>query len=235
MWLKVCGLTRTSEIRLLSSSPVTTVGLWYGVPDGKADLTRDELTTLAGLALERGLEPVLVTLLDDPEQLRDAVRASGVRRVQLHGYTTPQQVAAVRAALPDVVLLKVLHVRRGKVLEKPFVTAFERAGTDLFLFDSVGDDGRIGSTGKPLDPAALAPVLDTVRIPFLLAGGLTADAAKEHGAALRHDGFLGIDVDSGARRPDGTIAPLIIDGIRHAWSGELRRRREELRHAVAVS
>ncbi|MEV0375469.1 N-(5'-phosphoribosyl)anthranilate isomerase [Streptomyces sp. NPDC050636] len=239
MRLKVCGLTCTSELRLLAGSPVNMVGLWHGVPDGKADLPLGTLSELAAVATERGLEPVLVTLLDDPEQLRAVVAASGIRRVQLHGYTTPRQVAAVRAALPGVGLVKVLHVRRGKVLEKPFVAAFERAGTDLFLFDSVADDGRIGSTGRPLDAAAVAPVLESVRIPFLLAGGLTAAVAGDHGAALRHDGFLGVDVDSGARRPDGTLAPLLIDGIRHAWSTERKHRREEHRreehrHAVTV-
>ncbi|MFI6447711.1 hypothetical protein [Kitasatospora sp. NPDC050543] len=218
MRLKVCGARGEGQLRLLAGAPVDLVGLWYGVPGGPADLTLPALGRLAGAARALGgPEPVLVTLLADPDALREAVDASGIARVQLHGYATPAQVRAVRAALPRVELIKVLHVRRGAVVEAPLIGAYEQAGVDVFLFDSVAEDGRIGSTGQPLDASAVTAVLGRLTRPFMLAGGVDAASAAAHREAVRHPGFLGIDVDSGARGPDGSFEQALVRGIRAAW------------------
>ncbi|MFD0277725.1 hypothetical protein ACFVHB_27960 [Kitasatospora sp. NPDC127111] len=218
MRLKVCGVTGEDQLRLLAGAPVDLIGLWYGVPDGPADLALAELAELAGLArASGGPAPVLVTLLADPAALREAVTASGVSRVQLHGYATPAQVAAVRAELPAVELLKVLHVRDGRVLEAPLIGAYERAGVDVFLFDSVGADGKIGSTGVPLSAGAVEAVLERLSKPFMLAGGITAVNAGAHRAARRHPLFAGIDVDSGARGAGGAFEAPRIARVRAAW------------------
>ncbi|GAB2701765.1 phosphoribosylanthranilate isomerase [Kitasatospora kifunensis] len=218
MRLKVCGVTGEDQLRLLAGAPVDLVGLWYGVPGGPADLQLAELAHLAAVARAvGGPEPVLVTLLSDPAALCAAVAASGVSRVQLHGYTTPAQLRAVRAALPEAELLKVLHVRQGRVVESALLEAYQRAGADVFLFDSVGEDGRIGSTGIPLDASAVEAVLPRIDRPFLLAGGVSVAGARAHRAARQHPRFLGIDLDSGARTPDGAFHPGLIREIRAAW------------------
>ncbi|MED7948962.1 hypothetical protein [Streptomyces sp. BE303] len=218
MRLKVCGVTGEDQLRLLAGAPVDLVGLWYGVPDGPADLDLPELVRLAECARSAGgPAPVLVTLLADPAALREAVTASGVSRVQLHGYATPAQVAAIRAELPGVELLKVLHVRDGRVLEKPLIGAYEQAGVDVFLFDSVGADGRIGSTGVPLDADAVEAVLGRLTKPFLLAGGISAVNSAAYRTVRSRPGFDGIDVDSAARGPGGAFDTQRVERIRSAW------------------
>ncbi|MEV8532239.1 hypothetical protein [Streptomyces sp. NPDC051211] len=211
-------MTGEDQLRLLAGAPVDLIGLWYGVPDGPADLTLAEVVRLAGLARAvGGPAPVLVTLLADPAVLLEAVTASGVSRVQLHGYATPAQVAAIRAELPAVELLKVLHVRDGQVLEAPLIGAYERAGVDVFLFDSVGADGKIGSTGVPLAAGAVEAVLARLTKPFMLAGGISTVNAGAHRAARSHTGFVGIDVDSAARGAGGAFETPRIERIRAAW------------------
>ncbi|WP_432039118.1 N-(5'-phosphoribosyl)anthranilate isomerase [Streptomyces cucumeris] len=227
MLLKVCGVTDVHQLRRMSCFPVELAGLWYGVPGGRWDLSLERFAGLAAAARAMAVEPVLVTLLDDPVRLREAVDASGVRWVQLHGYPAPAGVRRIRAALPDVTLVKVVHVREGKAVEEPFADAYRRAGADLFLFDSVGDDGRVGSTGTPLDPGAAARVLDRAELPFLLAGGISADGAERYDALLGHSGFRGLDVDSALRGGDGTLRLSRVDALSAAW----RLRRETVRCA----
>ena len=67
-----------------------------------------------------------------------------------------------------------LHVKGGECVEAPLIGAYEKAGVDVFLFDVVSDDGRVGSTGQAIDPAVVAPLADKLTRPFLLAGGISA-------------------------------------------------------------
>ena len=67
--------------------------------------------------------------------------------MQLHSYQTPGLVKKLKSLAPDVRVLKVLHVRCDECLEGRVIDAYERAGVDVFLFDTVSEDGRVGSTG----------------------------------------------------------------------------------------
>src|SRR6202040_73489 len=120
-----------------------------GVPGGPADLPFDAWRTLAAAAAATGrLAPVLVTFLKDVEEIRQALERSLVHWVQLHGYPTPGFVGAVKGIAPDVRVIKVLHVRGGACVEARLIGAYEKAGVDVFLFDAVSEDGRVGSTGQ---------------------------------------------------------------------------------------
>lgn len=65
MWFKVCGITAAAEVRLLARQGVDAVGIWYGVPSGPYELPLGDVPALARAAGAAGLEPVLVTLLDE--------------------------------------------------------------------------------------------------------------------------------------------------------------------------
>lgn len=155
--LKVCGARTRADLTLLAESGPTLVGLWHGVPGGPAELSEQHLAHLAATAIRLGLEPVLVTFLDDADRLARLARATGIRWIQLHAYQSPALVTELRHRLPYAVLVKVLHLSRGRCLERPFIGAFERAGCDLFLLDTVTDDGRVGSTGHPWPPPTSTP------------------------------------------------------------------------------
>ena len=68
-----------------------------------------------------------------------------------------------------------MHIRGGECVEESLIGSYEKAGVDVFLFDVVTEDGRVGSTGQALDPDVVAPLADKLTRPFLLAGGISAD------------------------------------------------------------
>ena len=218
--LKVCGATDPAEIGALAGQPVDFVGLWYGVPGGPADLPLEDWRRLAAAAAEAGtLAPVLVTFAKDAQVLREALDGSPVAWVQLHGYQTPGAVRALKREAPGVRVIKVLHVRGGECVEGPLIASYERVGVDVFLFDAVAEDGRVGSTGETLDVAYVASLADRLAKPFLLAGGISADNRDRHDALTAHPLFLGIDVDTNARGADGRIAAENVGAIARAWKG----------------
>jgi phosphoribosylanthranilate isomerase len=216
--LKVCGITEPTEIDLLTDQQVDFVGLWLGVPGGPHDLPPDRWRMLAErAAASASPTPVLVTFAKDVEILRTALEGSPVRWVQLHGYPTPGFVRKVKAIAPGVRVIKVLHVRGGECVEASLIGSYEKAGVDVFLFDTVSEDGRVGSTGLSLDAEVVASLLDKLSRPFLLAGGISADNREVYEKLSAHPLFLGVDVDTNARGSDGKIDAANVDAIGRAW------------------
>ncbi|MGH3753025.1 MAG: phosphoribosylanthranilate isomerase [Pseudonocardiaceae bacterium] len=215
--VKICGATQPADIDLLAGAGVDLVGLWHGMPGGHAELTTGRLTALAQAAGATRLRPVLVTLQATAAAIAQVLSAAGLSWVQLHGYQPPGTVRALKTADGDLRVIKVLHVRDGSCLEQPLIGAYERAGTDYFLLDSVTKDGRLGSTGQVLDVAVVLALADVISRPFLLAGGIAADRAGQLREVSGHPRFLGVDVDTGARGGNRRLDRTRITDIRRAW------------------
>ena len=163
------------------------------------------------------LAPVLVTFAKDADALRKTLEGSPAHWVQLHGYPTPGTVRKVKAIAPDVRVIKVLHIRGGECVEESLIGSYEKAGVDVFLFDVVTEDGRVGSTGQALDAGVVAPLADKLTRPFLLAGGISADNREQYEALVAHPLFLGIDVDTNARGSDGKVSDDNVEAISRTW------------------
>lgn len=215
--VKVCGIVEPAEVDVLAAARIDFVGLWWGVPGGPHDLEAERWRSLAGAVAARGLVPVLVTFAKDPAQLHATLAGVPVQWIQLHGYPTPGAVRRVQAISSDVRVIKVLHVRGGECVEASLIGSYEKAGVDVFLFDVVTEDGRVGSTGQALDPAVVAPLLDKLNRPFLLAGGISDANRAEYEALAAHPLFLGIDVDTNARDANGAISAERVEAITRVW------------------
>jgi phosphoribosylanthranilate isomerase len=215
--LKVCGITERPEIGALAAHSVDLAGLWYGVPGGPADLELDTWRELATATAAEHVAPVLVTFSKDAEMLRDALESAPVTWVQLHGYQTPGLVRALKRDMPDVRVLKVLHVRGQDCVEAPLIGSYEKAGVDVFLFDAVAEDGQVGSTGQTLDVDYVVSVADKLTRPFLIAGGISPDNRERHQKLIAHPRYLGVDVDTNARGADGKIAAENVGAISATW------------------
>jgi phosphoribosylanthranilate isomerase len=211
--VKICGATHAEDLAALAG--VDLVGLWHGISGGHADLDRGRLVALAGET--GGPAAVLVTFSADAESIGDAVAAAGIGWVQLHGYQPPGVVRRLLARHPDLTVIKALHVHGRTCQELALVPAYQRAGVSMFLLDSVTDDGRIGSTARPIEPEVALDVVGRLGRPFLLAGGLSADNASRFAAVCRHRLFGGVDVDSGARDPAGRIDAGRVAAICREW------------------
>jgi phosphoribosylanthranilate isomerase len=209
MKIKICGVVTPGEIELLCHAGIDGAGLWHGVPGGEADLSRDRFRRYAAFARELGVEPVLVTFGADVD--------FDVKYVQLHAYQLPKVVQALRR--PGRHIVKVLHIRGGRCVEERLIGAYERAGVNTFLLDVTARDGRVGSTGETLPPDVAGRVVERIKRPFYLAGGITADRRAAYAELMAHPGFRGIDISTGARDTDGQLSAWRIEALDEAWRG----------------
>jgi phosphoribosylanthranilate isomerase len=220
--VKVCGIVEPAELDVLAAQQVDWVGLWLAVPGGPHDLPAERWRELAQRAAETEAAPapVLVTFTKDIEVLREALASTPVSWVQLHGYPTPGFVRKVKALGDAIKVIKVLHVRGGECVEAPLIGSYEKAGVDVFLFDTVSEDGRVGSTGLSLDADVVAGLVDRLTKPFLLAGGISAENRARYEELTRHPLFLGIDVDTNARGAGGRIDAHNVEAITRTWRAD---------------
>lgn len=224
MLLKVCGATSRDDVALLGAAGCDLIGLWHGVPGGHADLSLGRFAALAhacrtadSTAGRPAPEPMLVTFLRDPAAILDAARTAGVRWLQLHGYQPPGVVAALKRGRPEAIVVKVLHVTGDACVERPLLASYERAGTDVFLFDATGAGGRVGSTGLSLEPDVVIDLAEATTLPFLLAGGISAANRSRYEKAADHPRFAGVDIDTAARDPAGALCADSVARIRQLW------------------
>ncbi|MBE1469519.1 phosphoribosylanthranilate isomerase [Kibdelosporangium phytohabitans] len=218
MRVKICGARRAEEVTALAHAGADFVGLWHGVPRGRAELSETELTGLAAAAHAAGLRPILVTLTSSVARIAAQAQRTGIEWVQLHGYQQPGTVRSLKAACPGTTVVKVLHIRDGQCVEQDLIRSYERSGVDIFLLDALAADGRIGSTAQTVDPGVAGRITDDVTKPVMLAGGLTAANSAHYRELTGHPRFFGIDVDSATRNAAGYIDAARVAEIRRKWT-----------------
>jgi phosphoribosylanthranilate isomerase len=215
--LKVCGATTGVDVDLLDAAGADLVGLWHGVAGGKAELDGGRLAALAAACHATGtLEPVLVTFLGKPGEIAAVAGRAGIGWLQLHGYQPPGVVAALKKALPEATVVKVLHVQGTTCVERPLVRSYERAGVDLFLLDA-SDGHQVGSTGLSLGAEVAAELVEATSVPFILAGGISGASRPRYDVLAAHPRFVGIDVDTAARDGAGALCHDSVRDIRRHW------------------
>ncbi|MBP1588880.1 MAG: phosphoribosylanthranilate isomerase [Kiritimatiellae bacterium] len=178
--VKICGLRRAEDIDFANALRPDLVGFVFA-PGSRRRVTQEE-----ALALKRRLDPGIkaagVFVGASPEAIAAVVASGAIDAVQLHGPDGDEErIAALRALVPGVPLVRALKVRDADDL-----AAAEASSADLVLLDAGAGDG------VPFDWRLLAE--RPLRRPFFLAGGLTPDNIAE---AIRLARPCGVDASSG--------------------------------------
>jgi phosphoribosylanthranilate isomerase len=193
--IKICGITRLEDGLHALGQGADWLGFirWPKSPRYRpADTLADLITALRARA-DVPFQAVGVYVDADPAVIAQEVAQCGLDRVQLHGRETPDQVAAVAAALtPARPLLKVLRVRDAASLN----AAGDFPSVDLLA--DTDDPALPGGTGRAYDYHLLQELIGQRRV--LIAGGLTPANVGGVVAALRP---FGVDVSSGVELSPG--------------------------------
>lgn len=185
---KICGLTRTADVRAAAAAGADAVGVVVDVPvDTPRAVAPDRANELVE-AVPPFATSVLVTM---PDHADDAVRLAervGVDALQVHGLG-PDECAAVAAAFAGPVLAA---VATDEVPD--YVGA-----ADALLVDTPAADGG-GGTGRTHDWAATRAATASLDVPVVLAGGLTPENVRDAVETVRP---YAVDVASGVEREGG--------------------------------
>ena len=194
---KICGIRSENDLRIAISAGADAVGFICGT----THFTEDGLTLAHARELSESVPPfvgrVLVTHLENPDEIIELAAAVAVDTIQVHGMVTDDTVRRVEENSGGRRIVKAVHVTGSAAVSAAIRTA---PYCDAVLLDSRTDD-RLGGTGTVHDWSISAAIVDELRalhVPVILAGGLNPTNVAEAIGRVRP---FAVDVNSGVEIP----------------------------------
>jgi phosphoribosylanthranilate isomerase len=193
--VKVCCISTPAEAALAIAHGVAAVGLVSAMPSGPGVIAEDLIATIAA-GVPPGVASFLLTSLQDPDAIIAQQRRCGATTLQLVDRLDRGAYPRLRAALPGIGLVQVIHVTGAESLAEAVAVA---PLVDALLLDS-GNQAlpvkELGGTGRVHDWSISRAIRAAVEQPLYLAGGLTAENVAE---AIATVAPFGLDVCGGVR------------------------------------
>jgi phosphoribosylanthranilate isomerase len=193
--VKICCIASVAEAALAIRHGATALGLVSAMPSGPGVIPEETIAEIAA-TVPPGVATFLLTSRRDADSIIAQQRRCRVNTLQLCDSVEPECYATLRASLPGIALVQVIHVTGPESV----VEAVAIAGSvDALLLDSGNQKlavKELGGTGRTHDWRVSRQVVESVRVPVFLAGGLTPENVA---TAIREVRPFGLDVCSGLR------------------------------------
>ena len=171
------------------------VGLVSEMPSGPGVIAEELIAEIAA-HVPPPVATFLLTCRQDAASIIEQQRRCRTNTLQLCDRVSTDTYGELRAQLPGVSLVQVVHVRG----EESLAEALEAARhADALLLDSGNQSlavKQLGGTGRTHDWGVSRRVVEASPVPVFLAGGLRAENVAEAVEAVRP---FGLDVCSGVR------------------------------------
>jgi phosphoribosylanthranilate isomerase len=198
--VKVCCISSVEEARTAIEAGADAVGLVSSMPSGPGVISDDLIRAIA-----RAVPPPIATfLLTCHQRVADIVaqqQRCGTNTVQLCDRLVEGSYAELRAAMPGVAVVQVIHVNGRESVQQAVNVA---PHVDALLLDSGNQrlaTKELGGTGRTHDWQLSTEIRRAVRVPIFLAGGLRAENVRD---AIGQVEPWGVDLCSGVRS-DGRL------------------------------
>ncbi len=193
--VKICGITNKEDAHLVVDSGADMLGMIVDVPvETPRKISIDEAGEISK-EIGDDINIVVVLCPRSVGEVETVVRKIEPFGVQLHGFESEEFLKSVREALPDVKLIKTVHVDENGTIHGVMP---EEDYVDFILLDTFS--AKIGGTGKTHSWAKSRAIVENSAIPVILSGGLTPENVKD---ARKEVQPYGVDVASGVESSGG--------------------------------
>jgi phosphoribosylanthranilate isomerase len=196
--VKVCCISSIEEARIAIEAGADAVGLVSSMPSGPGVISEELIREIASTVAP----PVATFLLTCHQRVDEIVaqqRRCGTNTVQLCDRLVEGSHAELRAAMPGVAIVQVIHVNGPESVQEAIEVA---PHVDALLLDSGNQTvtkKELGGTGRTHDWRLSAEIRRTAVAPVFLAGGLKAENVRD---AIGQVEPWGVDLCSGVRLDD---------------------------------
>ncbi len=196
--VKICCINSPAEARLAIAHGASALGLVSSMPSGPGVIDEATIARITAV-VPPPIATFLLTSRRDADEIIAQQRRCRTNTLQLCDYVELSVYARLRAALPGIALVQVIHVTDEESLMKAQKAAEH---VDALLLDS-GNPAlavkELGGTGRVHDWSLSRRIRDAVPKPVFLAGGLRSSNVQEAIAAVQP---FGLDLCSGVRTND---------------------------------
>jgi len=209
MYVKICGIRRHKDALIAAELGADAIGLLVGQKHNSPDFVSATVARDISRALPPSVEAVLVTHIEDVDELERLLQQSEITTIQLHSDIAPSSVERLRGRLPHLKMFKSVSVISADSVAYP--EAFEQL-VDGFVLDSINlATDQVGGTGKTHDwSVSRQIVMRYPEIPIVLAGGLNSENVR---SAIERVRPFGVDVNYGTKAPDGFKDPRKMEAF----------------------
>jgi phosphoribosylanthranilate isomerase len=193
--VKICCISSAEEASLAVRYGASALGLVSAMPSGPGVIP-DNLIAEIAATVPPGVATFLLTSAQDAQTIIAQQRHAGVNTLQICDRLTDGSYEDIRAALPGIKLVQVIHVTGPESLDEARMAATQ---VDAILLDSGNQSlavKELGGTGRVHDWTVSRAIRAAIDIPLYLAGGLNAGNVAE---AIEAVGPFALDICSGVR------------------------------------
>jgi phosphoribosylanthranilate isomerase len=204
--VKICCISSVEEARLAIAHGASALGLVGHMPSGPGVIGDALIASIA-----RSVPPPIGTFLLTSETTAQQIIAHHQKvftnTIQIVDALSAGSYADLRAALPGIKLVQVIHVISESSIDESLASA---AHVDALLLDSGNPNLTVkilGGTGRAHDWLLSRRIVEQSKIPVYLAGGLSAANVRE---AMDTVQPFGLDLCSSVRM-DGKLDPRKLE------------------------
>jgi phosphoribosylanthranilate isomerase len=193
--VKICCISSVTEAAIAVRQGASALGLVSAMPSGPGVIAEETIAEIA-VTVPPGVATFLLTSQRDADSIIAQQRRCRTNTIQLCDAVEPGCHEKLRAALPGIALVQVIHVTGPEAVTEAVSVA---ANVDAILLDSGNQKlavKELGGTGRKHDWRISRQIVEAVRVPVYLAGGLNPDNVAEAIAQVRP---FGLDICSGLR------------------------------------
>lgn len=197
--IKICCISSVEEAKLAIKMGADALGLVGKMPSGPG-LIADELIE----SITRHIHPPVSSFLLTSEQSATAIiqhiHRVNTNTVQIVDKLTDGSYSDIRKALPHLGIVQVIHVKGEESVDEALKV---HEMIDAILLDSGNPQAAVktlGGTGNTHNWAISRKIVESVKVPVFLAGGLHAGNVQQ---AINEVKPFGVDICSGVRTNGG--------------------------------
>jgi phosphoribosylanthranilate isomerase len=193
--VKICCIGSIEEARMAVRYGASALGLVSAMPSGPGVIPDETIAAIAA-ATPPPVATFLLTSGQDAAAIVEQQRRLHATTIQVCDRVTPGARTEIRAALPGIRIVQVVHVTGPESVDEAVEGS---VGADAVLLDSGNPTlavKELGGTGRRHDWRLSRQIREALNVPIFLAGGLRAENVAE---AIREVGPFALDVCSGVR------------------------------------
>lgn len=193
--IKICCISSLAEARLAIAYGASALGLVSHMPSGPGVISEELITDIAA-QVPPGVATFLLTSKQDVASIIAQQKRCATNTIQLCDHLLEGSHEDLRAALPGIKIVQVIHVAGEESIAEA-----ERIAphVDAILLDSGNQTlavKELGGTGRTHNWRVSRAIRERIVVPMFLAGGLKPENVSE---AIAQVAPFGLDICSGVR------------------------------------
>ena len=198
--IQIAGIIDKEEAELLIKSGVNYLGFPLRLPVNKEDLPEDYAAEIIS-GFPKNVNSLLITYLNNAEEIKTFASKLGVNIVQLHGQIELSELQKLKFFCPELKVIKSLIVRTDNIKSLENEIELYSEFVDYFITDSFDPKtGAAGATGKTHNWEISKLLAEFSPKPVIAAGGLNAENVYD---AIKFIKPFGVDSHTGVEDENG--------------------------------